>query len=302
MKNNLSKGISIKEEVKDILLMINQRKKELEWTILNYKNDKIVDLAITLMKLYSDFEYFISENKDLENSLLIINLIQIEIDSKEWHLKYLKSKLWKSHYNQSEFTVPKWDPKWIEVFNEVIEKTKIVKKCIEDFINSAWFWENKDKVIGLVFAWYKDIEIDEDDLVKSFHKANAILDTIITRFWALQFTKAFSFTDILSFRLWLLDMNNLINKLNDSGYKDVVLDLPNGGINGALKWFEYNPSFKQADNFYFFWLVKEFNQILNWDNELSQQKKPMFSPEITAVILKRIKWIESIYWDINLFD
>lgn len=302
MQNTLSKSTSIDEGVKDIILKINQRKKELEWIILNYKNDKIVDLAITLMNLYSDFEYFLSENKDLNNIFLIINLIQIEIDSKEWHLKYLKSKLWNSHYNQSEFTLPKWDTKWIEVFNEVIEKTKIVKKCIEDYINSAWFWENKDKIMNLVFSWYEDVEISEDDLVKSFHKANAILDTIITRFWALQFTKAFSFTDILSFRLWLLDMNNLVNKLSDSGYKDIILDLINGGINWALKWFEHNPSFKQADNFYFFWLVKEFNQILNWDNELSQQKKPMFSPEVTAIIVDRIEKIESIYWDANLFD
>lgn len=302
MQNTLSKSASIDEGVKDILLKTNQRKKELEWTILSYKNDKIVDLSVILIKLYSDFEYFVSENKDLKNSLLIINLIQIEIDSKEWHIKYLKSKLWESHSDQLEFTLPKWDPKWIEVFNEVIKKTKVVKKCIEDFINSAWFWENKDKIMNLVFTCYEDIEIDEDDLVKSFHKANAVLDTIITRFWALQFTKALSFIDILTFRLWLLDMNNLINKLYDSGYKDVILDLPNGGINGALKWFEYNPSFKQANNFYFFWLVKEFNQILNWDNELSQQKKPMFSPEITAIILERIRKIEAIYWDANLFD
>jgi hypothetical protein len=29
-------------------------------------------------------------------------------------------------------------------------------------------------------------------------------------------------------------MNELINKLNDFGYKDAILDLPNGGIIGIL--------------------------------------------------------------------
>lgn len=302
MQTSPSKDISIQEETKNILDFISQRKTELEWTILNYRNEKVLDVAINLIKLYSDFEYFVSENKDLKNVLFIINLIQIEIDSKELHLKYLKSKLIESNYVQSKFIVPKWDPKWIKVFDEVIEKTNFTKKLIEDYVNNAWFWENKDKILNLVFAWYRNVTIKEDDLVESFHESNAVLDTIITRFWALQFAKAFSFTDFLTFRLWLLDMNELTNKLNDFGYKDAILDLPNGGIIGILNWFEKNPSFKQANNFYFFWLVKEFNQILNWDNELSQQKKPMFPPEVTAIILDRIKKIEAIYWDANLFD
>ncbi|EKD66086.1 MAG: hypothetical protein ACD_49C00066G0010 [uncultured bacterium (gcode 4)] len=301
MQTSPSKNASIQEETKNILDFISQRKAELERTILNYKNEKVIDVAINLIKLYSDFKYFLSEKKDIKNHLYIINLIQIEIDSKEWYLKYLKSELWKSNFHQLKLVVPKWDPKWIEVFNEVIEKTKVTKKYIEDYISKAHFWENKDKIMSLVFAWYKDVAIKEDDLVESFHEANAIIDTFVTRFWALQFAKAFSFIDILTFRLWLLDMNELTKKLNDSGYKNIILDLPNW-ISRAFEWFEKNPSFKQSNNFYFFWLVKEFHKIMTWNDELSQDKEPMFSPEITAVIIERIKKIESIYWDINLFD
>ncbi|HBA44783.1 TPA: hypothetical protein DEG21_04720 [Patescibacteria group bacterium] len=83
MQTSPSKNASIQEETKNILDFISQRKAELERTILNYKNEKVIDVAINLIKLYSDFKYFLSEKKDIKNHLYIINLIQIEIDSKE---------------------------------------------------------------------------------------------------------------------------------------------------------------------------------------------------------------------------
>lgn len=302
MDNTKGSGEFIDKEFDRVRMQIDKRKNELTWIVNNYKDNDVIDLAIILMNLYNDFEYFNYGTSKSDNRYYIIALIEVEIDKKENKIKTIMKNAATRNINvEQKLSNTLWFPKWIEVLSEVKTETWIVKKTIEDYIDNNCPSNNSEQIKSLIFAWYKDIP--EDDISHNWFKAvRKVLDDMITRFWALQFAKAFSIETMLFYRRKMSEMNILNDELRNKWYEDAVLDFTLW-LEKAIVFFENKSAFTQADNMYFFWLIKEFHKLINWwKSELSQEKVPMFSEEIVKKIIDRIHMIESFSNDTNTID
>ncbi|EKE27934.1 MAG: hypothetical protein ACD_3C00125G0008 [uncultured bacterium (gcode 4)] len=292
--------VCLKEDTACVLAFIKERKKELEKMAATYQKKDVVETAVILVRLYADFENLVHEKeldvKTLENQVYVLVLLQKEIDYKEGRLK--NAMAFRTRDDGITNPIALDNPRLKEVYDDMLSRTSLFKSNIEEYFDYAWLGRFKDKFLQIIFEWYSDkknenLEVWITEAMRSMYEFHA-------KFCAFQYAMAFSQGKWIVYAMRILDMNILKGSLVKADLKNTIVNLQDW-IESAVNEFDNRIDYGSR-HLYFFWLIKEFHEIMNWKKMMTQSKGAMFSPEVVWQIRERVAEIGAFCWNPPLFD